>query len=154
MLFCWLTTWFWWLGKFNQSEVLGGFTNVNVESSHLQKNAHQRFVLSHNSIKKNQSSNEFLFRIALANKTQNYYYYFYQFSNFKSHLRVNDNSDWLEILRVPPGHQNLLSKIRFFDNYVLTKSYGSKPLKITVFVVFQILVCKIHLKLNDVIKPF
>ena len=40
----------------------------------------------------------------------------------------------------------------FFDKHVLTKGYGSKPLKIAVFVVFQILVRKIHIKHNDVIK--
>ena len=101
------------------------------------------------------SSNDFLFPITLAGKTQNYYYYFYQFYNIiKSHLCVNDISDWLEIFRTPPGHQSLLSKIRFFDDSVLTKSYGSKPLKIGVFLGFHILVCKIHTKHSDVIKPF
>ena len=50
------------------------------------------------------SSNDFLFPITVAGKTQNYYYYFYQFSNFNSHLRVNNISDWLEIFSRPPGH--------------------------------------------------
>ena len=100
------------------------------------------------------SSNDFLFPITLAGKAQNYYYYFYQFSSFKSHLRVNDNPDRLEIFRAPPGHQSLTSIIRFFDDNVLTKSYGSKPLKIGVFSVFHILVCKIHTTHSDVIKLF
>ena len=98
------------------------------------------------SIKKIWNVDNFLICIFLACKILNYYYYYLWFSNFKVNLRLNDNSDWLEIFRTPSKYSNLLCVIYILQRHVLTRSYSLKPLKIAFFSYFSNF--DHHLRLN------